>query len=586
MGTEPAVDVRADDTADGRLSAGMTGMTDIEVPVLIVGGGPVGLLGAQLLARRGVRTLIAEKHIARLDAPKAHALNPRSLEICHAAGLPMDAIHAAATRTDDGRFVRMVTTLAAPEIGSLPYERQDDAVRALTPWPLINIAQPEFEAIVERAVRSQPNVEIRRGLEWQRCDQLTDVVVSTLVERSTGAHVKVRSRYVIAADGAGSAVRDAIGIQMDGPAELQRNVMIHFEADLRGIVGDKPGILYFLFGPGPAGVFIAYDIGRTWVLMHPYRADAGTADQFDEARCRELVLAAVGAPVPDLVIKGARTWVMSAQVAKRYRTGNVFLAGDAGHRFPPTGGLGLNTGVGDIDNLTWKIAAVESGWAAPSILDTYQSERRAIAQTNMGQSLANAMRLSVLQQALGYGANGTVDVATFAARLSNTEARAKVDAAIAYQKEHFDSLRLQLGFAYGDALKADDVLPISEFTPKAVVGARLPHVPLADGGSTLDLVDVQGFTLICAPNHEAWRPLLDGCSVPLTIVAEGRDFGASSGNWSVRMGLESDGALLVRPDGHILCRVVSAWTTDARQLAEAIDAYVGNAARPAAARST
>jgi hypothetical protein len=203
----------------------------------------------------------------------------------------------------------------------------------------------------------------------------------------------------------------------------------------------------------------------------------------------------------------------------------------------------------------------------------------------MGQSLANAMRLSVLQQALGYGANGAVDAMTFAARLSNTEARAKVDAAIAYQKEHFDSLRLQLGFAYGDGLKADDVLPISEFTPKAVVGARLPHVPLADGRSTLDLVDVQGFTLICAPSNEAWHRLLDGCSVPLTIAAEGRDFEASSGSWSVRMGLAADGALLVRPDGHILCRANSASTTDSRQLAEAIDSYVGRAARPAAART-
>ncbi|MDR3499860.1 MAG: FAD-dependent monooxygenase [Parvibaculum sp.] len=526
-------------------------MSKIDVPVLIVGGGPVGLLGAQLLGRRNIPVILAEKHEARLDAPKAHALNPRSLEICNAAGLPMDRIHAVATPTEEGGFVRMVTSLSAPEIGSLPYERQDEAVREVTPWPLINIAQPDFEAVVEDAVAMLPSVEIRRGLEWLRCDQLTDAVISTLLDRATGKEIKLRSRYVIAADGAGSVVRDRVGIQMDGPADLQHNMMIHFEADLSGIVADKPGILYFLFGPGPGGVLIAYDIRRTWVLMHSYQPASTSPDSFTDEVCRKLVTEAVGAEVPDLKILGTRSWSMSAQVAKRYRTGNVFLAGDAGHRFPPTGGLGLNTGIGDIDNLAWKIAAVEQGWAAPAILESYERERRPIAQTNMSQSLANAMRIGVLFEALGYGPGQTVDAEIFATRLADPVARAKIDNAVAYQKDHFDSLRLQLGYAYGDALKSDAALPISSFTPKAVIGARLPHVELDDKSSTLDLVHPEGFTLIAGPAHEAWRDLAGRMNAPLTLVAEGRDFNAEGG-WAVRMGLEADGALLVRPDGHIL----------------------------------
>ena len=184
-------------------------MTEIDVPVLIVGAGPIGLLGARLLARRGVRSLVAEKHASRLDAPKAHALNPRSLEICAAAGLPMDRIHAAATPAAEGGQVRFVQTLAGPDIGVLPYERQDEAVRALTPWPLINIAQPAFEGVIEAALADDPEAEVRRGLEWLRCEQLADQVVSTLVDRATGEAVKVRSRWLIAADGAGSPVREA-----------------------------------------------------------------------------------------------------------------------------------------------------------------------------------------------------------------------------------------------------------------------------------------------------------------------------------------------------------------------------------------
>ena len=141
-------------------------MSEIETTVLIVGGGPVGLLGAQLLGRRGIRTLVAEKHVQRLEAPKAHALNPRSLEICAAAGLPMDEIHAVATATEDGRYVRMMETLNKPPIGVIAYERQDEAVRELTRWPLINIEQPAFEEVVERAVATLPTVTFQRGLEW------------------------------------------------------------------------------------------------------------------------------------------------------------------------------------------------------------------------------------------------------------------------------------------------------------------------------------------------------------------------------------------------------------------------------------
>jgi 2-polyprenyl-6-methoxyphenol hydroxylase-like FAD-dependent oxidoreductase len=550
-------------------------MSEIDVPVLIVGGGPVGLLGARLLKQRGVPVMLAEKYESRLEAPKAHALNPRSLEICAAAGLPMDALHAAATKPADGAWVRFVQSLAGPDIGALPYERQDEAVRAVTPWPLINIEQPKFEAVLESALAGDQAVDLRRGLEWTKAEQRPDVVISTLVERATRMEIKVRSRYLIAADGAGSPVREAVGIVMDGPAELQRHVMIHFEANLRPLVGERPAILYFLFGPGPGGVFIAYDLGKTWVLMHPI-PPGGSDARFTEEVCRELVEAAAGAPIPELAIKGVRFWAMSAQVAKRYRAGQVFLAGDAAHRFPPTGGLGLNTGIGDIDNLVWKIAAVEAGWAGPGILDTYEAERRSVAQTNMGQSLANAMRIRVLFQALGYFPGQTVDPADFARRLTDPAARAEVDAAVAYQKDHFDSLRLQLGYAYGGALKADDVLPISAFEPKLAVGARWPHAVLADGRSTLDLIDSRGFTLVVGEASGRWATVADTWPAPVTVRVAGHDFTASNEGWAGPR-LAAGGAVLIRPDGHVLDLVDD--PAGAAALGEALAAYLRAPAR-------
>jgi 2-polyprenyl-6-methoxyphenol hydroxylase-like FAD-dependent oxidoreductase len=549
-------------------------MTEIDVPVLIVGAGPVGLLGAQLLGRQGIRTLIAEKYPSRLEAPKAHALNPRSLEICAAAGVDMAALHAVATPTDEGRYVRMVETLSKPDIGVLAYERQDEAVRQVTPWPLINIEQPRFEEVLERAVLALPSVDLRKGLEWLSCDQGEDGVVSTLKDRASGEEIKVRSRYLIAADGAGSPVRDSIGIPMEGPEGLAHNMMIHFEADLRGLVGDRPAILYFLFGPGPNGVMIAYDIGKTWVMMNPCNPEDRPEDLDDEA-CRKVVLAAVGADVPDLTIKGVRSWIMSAQVARRYRSGNVFLVGDAGHRFPPTGGLGLNTGIGDIDNLAWKIVANEAGWAGPALLDSYDTERRNIADTNMGQSVVNAMRIRMLFEALGYGYGQSVDADTFYARLSDPESRAKVDEAVAFQKDHFDSLRLQMGFAYGDGLKSDDMLPVSQFEQKVAVGARLPHMALTGGGSTLDLTTPDGFVLITGRQHGLWTALAEAAAAPVRVVAEGTGFETLAGDWASAMGLTASGALLVRPDGHLLA--VAATDLEADRVADVLIACLAPA---------
>jgi 2-polyprenyl-6-methoxyphenol hydroxylase-like FAD-dependent oxidoreductase len=526
-------------------------MTGIDIPILVVGAGPVGLLGGQLLGKRGIPALIVEKHASRLEAPKAHALNPRSLEICAAAGLPMDRIHSVATPTHEGMHVRMVENVAKGDIGSLPYERQDDAVLEVTPWPLINIAQPRIEEIVEASVADLPGIEIRRGLEWLACDQLDGVIVSRLKDRDTGHELRLRSRYLIGADGAGSTVRDGLGIPMDGPEGLQTNMMIHFEADLRDFVGDRPAILYFLFGPGPNGVLIAYDVGKTWVLMSPCKPD-DTPESFTVDVCRQLVESALGASIPKLKIMGARQWVMSAQVARTYRSGNAFLAGDAGHRFPPTGGLGLNTGIADIDNLCWKIAAVEKGWAGPGILESYEPERRTIAQTNMGQSLVNAMRIMSVFEALGYAPGAPCDPADFERRLSEPISRAAIDAAIADQKDHFDSLRLQLGYAYGDALSEDAILPISQFVPKVALGARLPHIALRDGRSTLNLAGIDGFTLLCGPNADAWKPIANSSGAPIAMLTEGADFEAATGSWSALMGLEPNGALLVRPDGHLL----------------------------------
>ena len=138
---------------------------------LVVGAGPVGLMTAIMLARHGLRSIIVERFETRHGAPKAHALNPRTLEICRSIGLDVEAMKRRGTPTADGGWVRFVTTLAGEEIGVMPYERQDEQVRAVTPTPLINLAQPLFEDVLLEQVAQSPLIELRRGVAWTGCPQ-------------------------------------------------------------------------------------------------------------------------------------------------------------------------------------------------------------------------------------------------------------------------------------------------------------------------------------------------------------------------------------------------------------------------------
>ncbi len=553
-------------------------MTELDVPVLVVGAGPIGLLAGHMFEQLGIKALVAERHAGRLDAPKAHALNSRSLEICHAAGLPMDTIHAKATRSNEGALVRFMTSVIGEELGSIPYERQDEAVRALTPWPLINIAQPDFEVIVEDALEGASHVELRRQLEWLGYEESGDVVISRLRDHSGGEDILVRSRYLIAADGAGSLIRNAAGIALEGIADIAHNVMIHFEGDLRGLVGDRPAVLYFIFGEAIGSVFIAYDVGKTWVLMHPYDPATTVLADFTDEVCIRLISTAIGRDV-DVTIKGTRTWSMCAQVASTYRAENVFLVGDAAHRFPPTGGLGLNTGIGDIQNLAWKIAAVERNCAGTGFLDSYGDERQHVARSNMGQSVGNAMKIAMVYQALGQEMRQPGNNAELEKRLADPAQRNAIAASIAMQAEHFDSLRLQLGYVYGDHRDADAGTPINVYVPKAIAGACLPHAMLAGGGSTLDLIDPGSFAILAGAASRHWEKLVENSLVPLRLLVEGRDFQLAAGRWTQTARLGADGALLIRPDRHILHVAPSANADEAAAMEAALNDYLKIPAR-------
>jgi 2-polyprenyl-6-methoxyphenol hydroxylase-like FAD-dependent oxidoreductase len=544
----------------------------IDVPVLIVGAGPVGATAAILLAQQGVASLVVERRDGAQRAPAAHVVNARTLEILRAAGVDGAAIAAACQDPADAGRVRFVTTLTGEELGSLPFERQGDEVLAFTPTPLRNLSQHRLEPILLEHLRKQAHASLRFSHEWQAAEQDSGGVTSQIRDLDADRSYPVRSRWLLAADGAGSRVRKALGIEPIGPPRLASFVMIHFEANLRSRVGDRPAVLYFTHDPAARGAFVAHDIDSTWVFMHAWDPERESAESYTEQRCAAIVRRALGPPALDFAIRTVSTWHMSAQVAERYREGRAFLIGDAAHRFPPTGGLGLNTGVQDAHNLAWKLAAVEAGWAPAALLDSYQSERRPVARENADVSTRNAAKLLEVVQAFGPAGDGE---------------RGAVRAAIANQAEHFDMLGLQLGFQYeSGALVPDGTArpavehPVREFVPSGRPGARVPHAwTLRDGQrvSTLDLLPPDRFTLIAGRAGAAWvEAAAEIAMPPLHSLAIGRDVADPDGAWTARLGIGDDGALLARPDQHVAWRSAHAAANPGDALRRALSRSAGS----------
>ncbi|MEM7286754.1 MAG: FAD-dependent monooxygenase [Actinomycetota bacterium] len=536
----------------------------IDVPFLIVGGGPVGLLGGILLGEQGRDALVVERRDGPLRAPAAHVVNARTFEICRQAGIDMQAVFALADDPADAGHVNFVSRLGGHLVGRLPFERQGDECLAFTPTPLRNLSQHRFEPLLAAELRTRDGVELRYGHRWESSCADDDGVTSIVTDLDTGERIEIRSRYVIACDGAGSGVRRSLGIEMEGPPRIQSFVMVHFRADLREALGENGGVLHFLLDPEVRGTFVSHGDDE-WVLMVAFDPDVETVDDYDDRRCEQLIRDAVVPEVGPIDVVHRGTWHMSAQVAAEMGSGRIFLAGDAAHRFPPTGGLGLNTGAADVHALVWRLGAVEDGWATPRLLDTYAAERLPVAHQNTQASLENAMQIVLLGPALGLDEDPTA--AQLERALADDARRPQIEEAVEAQATHFDMLGLQLGYRYGgDRPEAN---PVRQYEPSAEPGARLPHAWIGAAGlSTLDLVEVDVMTLISVGDHDGWSEVVRSCGTPIAHHAISDPAGVDP-RWRETCGVGPGGALLVRPDQHV------AWRADALDPAGLVDALAG-----------
>jgi 2,4-dichlorophenol 6-monooxygenase len=551
-----------------------------EVPVLVVGAGPSGAMTSLLLEQQGVATALIERNASPQKAPAAHVVNARTFEICRAAGVDMDALARHEQAPEEAAFAYFVTKLGGRVLGRLPFEQQGDDQRAVTPHPLRNLSQNHFEPALLEALARQAGRAPAWRHRWESATQDGDSVVSQVRDLASDAVHEVRSRWLVAADGAGSRVRKWLGIEPVGPAAIRSFVMIHLHAKLRGIPEVPPGVLFFAVHPDTqGGAFVIHDLDREAVYMHPFEPEQESLADYDVARCAEIVRRGLEQPDLDFSVETVSTWTMTAQVAERYREGRVFLVGDAAHRFPPTGGLGLNSGVQDAHNLAWKIAAVEHGWGPAAWLDSYETERRPVAQINADQSLRNALRLIEVSRALGQLEPEGDALARMEATLADPDGRARVEAAVAHQAEHFDMPGLQLGFWYPDGLVvrgADERPPgdgeVRRFVPSGCPGARLPHAWVGEGESEslLDRVPLDRFWLLAAPEGAAWVAAAAEIEGPPCAAQRIEDGAlADLDAWLASAGIGRDGALLVRPDQHVAWRAPGAVADPAAALGAA-----------------
>ena len=547
--------------------------------VLIVGGGPSGMVMALCLARSGVKSMVVERRKTLGAHPKAHEINARTLEILDTLGIDRRELDAEASPPEDSARVVFCRAIHE-ELGVLDLLEEDiarqyrDHIRS--PVPYLNLSQVELERVLRRAIEAESRIEFLSDTQWEGFADDTGHT-STIKNRTTQTVRHVAHRFLVGADGAASRVREAAGIEMDGPEELQRVVSCAFDADLSNLVTTR-GKLYWIFHPGAAGTLIAHHVDRRWVYHVPIDNSMPIGD-YDEAYFLKRLRIALGGELPPLQIRSISEWRMSAQVAKRFRLGNTFLVGDAAHRFPPTGGLGLNTGVADAHNLAWKMACVLRGDAADALLDTYEAERRPVAVANSAESRKNFERMFDVVGAFGLPAN-SIQVRSRLTQIlpwlpplldrlahwligrffRNQRVRNAVTTRIREQLPHFDRLGLDIGYVYGQSTTAPKGCRAHLYTPSTQTGARLPHLWLdADQSRSIhDALDPHGFTLLVL-DAASWESAVKEADLraPIQVVAVDAE-PEPRAQFVALSGVGPDGALLVRPDGHIAWRTTTA----------------------------
>ena len=532
----------------------------LEVPVLVVGGSLVGLATAMFLAQHGVEVFSVEKHHGTAIHPRAGYFQLRTIELMRVAGIE-DRVRAAALELyePDGGL-NAVETLTGREIANY-IPNINHGVDDVSPARRLFMPQQVLEPILLRRAR-ELGARFQYATELVSYEQDDEGVTATVRNINDSSEQLIRARYMVACDGNRSPIRESLGIKMVGHGLMSRSVTIYFRADCStALRGRNLGVIY-VNNPNVRGFFRLEKTGLGGFLVVFTVGDINepgarfVADTITDEMAAQLVRDAVGDPDLEVDVLDVDKWRAVAEAADTFQSGRVFIAGDAAHTMPPTGGFGGNTGIQDAHNIAWKLALVLKGAAGSALVDSYDHERQPAGTLAIEQ----AYNRYVLRSDPDLGTEGMHE---------------------AVPDMHVEFNRYRSAAVVADAGYVDDgAIDIDPRQSRGLPGTRAPHVELTREGKTLSTLDlyVGEFVLMAGPDGAPWAEAatVAGRELGVNVVPYKVDRGASSGDlvdlhgdfstpfWTM-YGIGPSGASLVRPDGYVAWRAAS-HTPDAADL--------------------
>ena len=575
----------------------------IQVPVLIVGGGGAGLTASILLSRLGVESWLASSLPTTSTLPKAHVLNQRAMEILGDVGLaeeiyergtPRENMKATAfyagfagDSADHGRLLKKMECWGAGYT--------DTDWMAASPRAQANLPQIRLEPILKRRAEELAPGRVHFHHELTGITQNASRATATILDKDSGAEYRVSADWVLACD-AGRTVGPTLGVEQQGARELQNEVSLHISADLSRWARDPDVLIRWIWIPETGALAVLVPMGpkrwgpdsEEWVFHMNYATDDPRA--LDDEKVIADMRSALGIGDHPVTVHKVSRWTLEGVVASRFQVGRVFMVGDAAHRHPPTGGLGLTSAMHDAHNLCWKLAAVVHGQAGPELLATYEAERQPVDARNVQRSVENAFNHMAIGAEMGLMPSASAEKnwaqlrRLWNDRPEDADHRRAIRNALASQSMEFREHVVEYGYTYDSTAVVPDGTSarptpddIRLYQPSTRPGHPLPHAWLEDDDgrrlSTIDLVRPGRFLLVAGESGSAWcdaaKSLAAAHDLPLDAVRIGHldgDYLDVCCHWLRQREIGADGAVLVRPDRFVGWRSLGATGNPAAEL--------------------